>query len=200
MVTPEERERTARKLEDPALISDVVSYVSVGNSLIDLCEIWQVTYYVVSNHLYKHHKDEYEAAIITRGEWMDSRILDEIKSIGLADIRTAYDDQGKLKDPKDWPAELARVVSAVETMEEYSGKGDGRQLIGYTKRLKLWDKLKALELLGRNRRLFKDDAPRPVLFQIFQNIGQDKTSHLPVEERIALIETALRGQLSQNTT
>ena len=196
MISHEEKERTVEKLKDPALITDVVCYVSVGNSLIDLCNIWQVTYYVVSNYLYKNHKDEYEAALMTRGEWIEQRILDEIKSIGLVDIRQAYDEDGRMLDPKEWPDSLARAIAAVETTEEYGGKGDDRELTGYTKRLKMWDKLKALELLGKNRRMFLDketDGQRLVV-NVFNGLSQDKIGALPVEERISRIESALRSQ------
>ena len=195
MVTPEERARTDEKLKDPAMPPDVVAYVACGNSLIDLCNIWQVTYWRVSQFMYANHKDEYESAISTRGEWMIQRVIDEIKSIGLVDIRLAYDDNGHLKDPKDWPDNLARCVSAVETLEEYEDIGQGRELMGYTKKLKLWDKLKALELLGRNLKIFTDDKnPRPLIVQVFQGLDQPKLLALPVEERINLIESALRSQ------
>ena len=193
MVTKEEKERTANKLADPTLCADVCAYVSVGNSLIDLCNIWQVTYWVVSTHMYKHHKNEYEAALNTRGEWIDMRILDEIKSIGLVDIASAYDENGRLMDPKEWPESFKRSVSAVESEEQRDKLGN---VTGYTKRIKMWDKLKALELLGRNRKLFKEDARQGVnVVQIFQNLGDGA---LPVEQRINLIESALRNQLSQN--
>ena len=192
MITQEEKARTLKKLEDPTLCADVCAYVSVGNSLIDLCNIWQVTYWTVSNYMYKHHKDEYESAMKTRGEWIDMRILDEIKSIGLVDIRLAYDENGRLKDPREWPDALARAISAVES-EDIIQKGAG--LVGYTKRIKMWDKLKALELLGRNRGLFKEDNTQGrALVQIFQNLGGEAT---PVEERINLIESALRNQLKK---
>lgn len=198
MISPEEKQRTADKLAEHTLCADVCAYVSAGNSLIDLCNIWNVTYWVVSNYMYKHHKDEYEAALMTRSEWIDCRILDEIKSIGLVDIRQAYDDTGRMLDPKEWPDSLARAVAAVETSEEYSGKGDSRELIGFTKRIKMNDKLKALELLGRNRKLFAEDSKGPgTIVQIFQHLGNDKTGALPVEERINLIESALRNQLSK---
>ena len=194
MTSPEEIQRTNDKLKDPALIADVCAYVSVGNSLIDLCNIWQVTYWVVSNHLYKHHKDEYEAALCTRGEWVDMRILDEIKSIGLVDIRKAYDDEGNLLEAHQWPDELSRSIAAVEVHEEYQ-KG---VFVGRTKRLKMWDKLKALELLGKNRKLFIEESKGNTnVVQIFQNLTDPMISAV---ERINLIESALRNQLSKTVT
>lgn len=194
MITPEEKERTLTKLEDPTIIADVCAYVSCGNSLIDLCTIWEVTYFVVSAWLYKHHKEAYEAAICTRSEWMVTRVLDEIKSIALVDIRQAYDDNGKLKDPKDWPDVLARCISSVESKEiEFDG-----EVIGQTKKIKLIDKLKALELLGKNLKLFGDDKKvGDTKILVFQHLSDEKLAEIPVEERIAQIESTLRGQDKQ---
>lgn len=195
MISQEEKKRTDEKLKDPALVSDVCAYVSVGNSLIDLCNIWQVTYWVVSNYLYKHHKDEYEAALCTRGEWIDMRILDEIKSIGLFDIRKLYDENSNLLESDKWPDEISRAVANIEVNEEYDKDG---VYIGRTKKIKMWDKLKALELLGKNRKLFVEEprqASNNIL--IFQNLTEPAISAV---ERINLIESALRNQLSKTAT
>ena len=184
MITPAEQMRTLDKLNDASLVADVCAYVSCGNSLIDLCNIWQVTYHVVSLWLFKNHCDEYQAALKTRGEWIDQRVLDEIKSIGLVDIRQAYGDDGRLLDPKDWPDSLARAVAATES-----------DPAGGITRIKMWDKLKALELLGRNRLLFAEDRPAGAVVQIFQHLGAET---ITVEERIGLIESALRNQIPKD--
>ncbi len=52
--------------------------------------------------------------------------------------------------------ETAGAISSLETLEEYEGYGDDREKIGDTQKVKLLDKTKALELLGRHLGIFND--------------------------------------------
>lgn len=150
------RERTEAKLKDQHLLDDILQHVTSGGSLIELCKTWDVQYYRINQWLYANHKKEYEAALVARGEWMVQRILDELKAIGTVDIRKAYDENGKLKSPHELPDELACVIASVEVEELFEGRGEEREQIGYLKKVKLWDKLRALELMGKNLKMFID--------------------------------------------
>jgi phage terminase small subunit len=80
-------------------------------------------------------------------------VLLELKKLALADLRPLFDANGKLKDTKDWPDDLAVAVSSVKIKENRNRAGE---VVGHTKELKLWDKTKALELIGKNLKLFTD--------------------------------------------
>jgi len=41
--------------------------------------------------------------------------------------------------PNEWPDDIIPAVAGVETFEEYQGKGEDRVLVGYTKKVRLWD-------------------------------------------------------------
>jgi len=181
-------ELTAERIARPETVGDIVAYVSVGNSLIDLCEIWGVVYAVVSNWMRAEHKEEYESALLTRGEYIDVKILDEVRKIALADIRSAFDDEGALKDVKEWSAEFSASVSSLESHDILCKDGSPQ---GKIKKIKFWDKLKALELLGKNRRLFRDDTIPPININLFQ---KNTSPELTAEKRIEMIEESLRGQ------
>jgi phage terminase small subunit len=94
-----------------------------------------------------------------RASKVDSKaegVLQELTYIGHSDIREIFDEAGCVKPVSEWPTHIARAVASIEVFEEYQGSGNERQYIGQTKKVKFWDKPKALELKGKNERLFSD--------------------------------------------
>lgn len=78
------------------------------------------------------------------------QVLRELARIGFSDIRALFKDDGAMKDPKDWPKSLARAIASIE-VDEILVEG---RLVGYTKKVKFWPKVQALELIGRHISLF----------------------------------------------
>ena len=85
---------------------------------------------------------------------MVKHILEELKRIGLVDIRRAYSETGALKPMAEIPTEVAAAIVAVETEEMLVGG----ELVGQVRKVKFSDKLRALELLGKNLQLFVDTS------------------------------------------
>lgn len=83
-------------------------------------------------------------------------VLRELVALASVDLAAAYDENGNLKDIHDIPIEVRKAIAGVEVFEEYQGTGAEREYIGQTKKLKLWDRPKALEMLGRHLALFND--------------------------------------------
>ena len=61
-----------------------------------------------------------------------------------------------MKNIVDIDDNTAAAISSVESFEEYQGRGDDREYIGDTKKIKMYSKEKALELLGKQLGMFKD--------------------------------------------
>ena len=78
------------------------------------------------------------------------RVLTEIARVAFSDLRKLYNEYGSLKLPSEWDDDEAAAIAGVEVLEEFSGRGEDRTLIGHTKKIKLFDKIKALELLARH--------------------------------------------------
>lgn len=87
------------------------------------------------------------------------RIVRELERLGFSDIRGIFDEQGGILPPSAWPDELAPAIAGVEVFEEFEGKGDNRKFVGYTKKVKLWDKPKSLELLAKHRGMLNPKGP-----------------------------------------
>ncbi len=91
-----------------------------------------------------------------RTEITQDSVIREIAKLAFGDIRKLFDDQGALLPVQDWPDDIAPTVSSVEIDELWQGFGENRTQIGETKKVKFWDKGKALEMLGRHLKLFVD--------------------------------------------
>lgn len=97
-----------------------------------------------------------------------------------ADMADLFDDDGNLRPVKDWPAIWRRgLVAGIETEEILGASeedGKPRPVVGYTRKVKLADRMKRLEAIGRhvNVQAWKDrkevsaDAP---LRQLLEQIG-----------------------------
>ena len=91
-----------------------------------------------------------------RTEVTQDRVIKELAKIAFLDIRKLYTDNGQLKNVADLDSDTAGAISSLETLEEYDGYGEDREKIGDTQKVKLLDKTKALELLGRHLGIFND--------------------------------------------
>lgn len=98
---------------------------------------------------------------LVRDEWKEEigvtteRVLKELAAIGLADIRKLYKEDGSLKLPNEWPDDIAAAVSSIE-IDEIFTRGRDRELIGYTKSVKLWNKIDALTAKAKHLNLFTE--------------------------------------------
>lgn len=77
-------------------------------------------------------------------------VIGELAKIVRADLRKLFTDDGKLLPMAEWPEEIASAINSVEIDELFAGRGNQREQIGYTKKLKLCDKNSALTLAMRH--------------------------------------------------
>lgn len=79
-----------------------------------------------------------------------ARTLKEIARIAYGDHRKLYDDENRLRAMKDLDDDAAALIAGVESEEEYSDAVDAsgkvtRELSGFTRKVKTWSKVKALD-------------------------------------------------------
>lgn len=90
-------------------------------------------------------------------EITQERVLNEYAKIAFFDIRKVYTDSNSLKAVKDFDEDSAAVVAGIEVFEEFSGYGESREHIGNTMKVKLHNKVAALDALGKHLGLFEKD-------------------------------------------
>lgn len=99
---------------------------------------------------------EKQKEIEQRTEITQDMVIKELAKIAFLDIRKLYTENGQLKNIADIDTDTAGAISQLETLEEYEGYGNDREKIGDTQKVKLLDKTRALELLGRHLGIFND--------------------------------------------
>jgi hypothetical protein len=85
-----------------------------------------------------------------------SRILEELARVAFLDPRKLFDDQGNLIPIDKLDEDTARALAGIDHDAIFSGRGEERERIGTTTKLKIIQKTQALELLGKYHKLFSD--------------------------------------------
>lgn len=83
-------------------------------------------------------------AQLTREEW-----LARIARIVLFDPRKMFDSLGNPIEITELGDNEASAIAGFEFYEDFAGKGEDRKAVGYTRKFRLADRLKALELYGK---------------------------------------------------
>ena len=150
--------RIDRIKSNPNTINNITTYVSNGGTLASLCEVWDVPYGAIASwlNLDANLSTLYAEAVLMREQNTKDKVLAELATLAFADIAQAFNPDGSLKPFTDMSPMIRKAIAAVEVDELFEGTGRERAQIGFTKRIKFWDKNKAIEMLGKTLAMFKD--------------------------------------------
>ncbi|EKT4486707.1 TPA: terminase small subunit [Shewanella algae] len=101
------------------------------------------------------------------------RIIRELAMVAFADMAPIFNEDGSLKPFKEWPQHCRRALSGLEVDELFEGQGEDREQIGFTKKFKQWNKVAALELLGKHKKMWTDKvevAERPKVIRRYDGV------------------------------
>lgn len=90
-----------------------------------------------------------------RTEVTADRTLLEIARLAFSDLRRLFHEDGRLKHPHEWDDDTAASVASVEVVTRSLGNGE----VEYVRKIKLWDKGKALKQICKHLGLFRDQGP-----------------------------------------
>lgn len=85
------------------------------------------------------------------------RVLKEFARIAFADIRKYYDSDGSLLSPDQLDDDAAASLAGIEVFEEFEMAKGTKKKTGNTKKIKMWNKLQALDSLAKHLGLFEED-------------------------------------------
>ncbi len=80
-----------------------------------------------------------------------SRVLEELRRLAFADLRSFFDAAGNLKPIASWTPEQGSQVASFEIVKKNLVAGDGQ--IDTVHKFKGWDKVRSLEMLAKHFKL-----------------------------------------------
>lgn len=84
------------------------------------------------------------------------KILKELELLATVNMAEALNEDGSMKKVSEMPLAVQKALSGIDTQEIYEGTGQDRVYVGDLKKIKLFDKTRSLEMLGRHLKLFTD--------------------------------------------
>lgn len=107
----------------------------------------------------KRQIDRLLAHQIQRSKISTERVLEELRRVAFSDVRALVDQEGRIRPLHELDDENAAQISSIEVEELYESEfedGPKRRVnVGRVTKLKRWEKIRALELLGRHLKLFE---------------------------------------------
>ena len=87
-------------------------------------------------------------------------VVVELKKHAFLDMRDFFDDEGRLLDVNELPANAAVRLSSIEVLREWTrtttSEDSHVQTLEQTIKVRVWDKLRVLELFGRHLGMWND--------------------------------------------
>ena len=171
----------------PTFMPDVIDRLANGEMVLSLCQSLGIKYsellgYVTADSVRSAH---FTAAVKAGEGWLIQRLSQELHNIGLHDISQALRPDGTVKDIADIPEGLRRTIAGIEVEELYEWDAEAKEkvYVGRVKKIKLIDKTKAIEMLGKKLDMFIDKVHVSGTVQVKHSVER-----FDLEERIAALK------------
>lgn len=111
------------------------------------------------------------------------RILKELSRMAFVDLRRLYREDGSMLSPLEIDDDTAAALAALEVTEEFVGSGADREMVGFTKKVKLFDKKGSIELLMKHMGMLKDKVEVGVTDEVSALLSRLGASAIPVKPK-----------------
>lgn len=104
------------------------------------------------------------------------RVIAELGRIAFSDLGALYNQDGSLKPVHEWPEDARRAVAGVEAEEIFEWDDDAKKRVnvGDLRKVKLWAKPQALEILARHFKLLTDKVEHSGTLTLEQLLGESR--------------------------
>lgn len=109
--------------------------------------------------------------VAEKAELKAADVLAEIRKLAFVKLKDAYNEDGTLKLPHEMPEDVQAALNSLESDEIFAGPRGMKVKVGETKKIRLTDKVRALEMLAKHFKLLteihehtgKDGGPQVVI-------------------------------------
>ena len=159
-VTEQRRQRLRNFLSREDAMQQICDNVASGGSVPAIAKILNVSSCNITRWIRAdaERSKQYDVALRDRDEWEHEQILHQLRSIANFDIRSLFNDDGQIRPISEWPDDASVAIGGIEVADLFEGFGKDREQVGHTKKIKLIDRLKALELSGKRMTMFKEST------------------------------------------
>lgn len=160
----ERQERLAELLGAPEVLRDICDSIVSGGTLPEWCTAHGVAYQPVAAWINAedHRRERFKMAQDLRGEFLSELVVRNLREFVEVDLARAFGADGALLPMDQIPPDIRRALAGVEVEELFAGKGDKREHVGTVRKIKRVDPARALELLGKYRRMFVDKVEHDI--------------------------------------
>lgn len=125
--------------------------------------------------------DSRRAELLKKAELTTESVLQSLRQALFFDPRKLYREDGTMKAVHELDDDTAQALAGIETLEEFSGRGKDRALVGFTRKAKWFDKNAAREQAAKMLGMFERDNRQRTdpLSELVREIMGKRTS-LPV--------------------
>jgi len=100
--------------------------------------------------------NELKARQLEKHDVTINRVVSEYRKLAFLDIRRAFDDEGNLRPIQDLDDDTAAAIAGLEFEEVFERDGATRNHVGRIHKLKLSDKIRALDSLAKYLKMFTE--------------------------------------------
>ena len=116
---------------------------------------------------------EREKALIERAGLRLEDTLRQLKCVQNFDLRKLYREDGTLKAPHELDDDTAVALGSVETEELFEGKGDAREHVGKLRKVKAFDKIRAIDMAMKHFGQYEiDNKQKPGVTLIVSDLDE----------------------------
>lgn len=144
--------------EQPNAIDLICARIVAAGTLVDVCREFNIHYGAVNAWIEEDdsRRKRYAAALEVREKHGKEHVIRELMGLLKVDVTTAFLPNGELKALESMPEDVRRFISGMEVEELYAGSGKDKIEIGRVRKIKFYDKMRAIELMAKHLKMLVD--------------------------------------------